>query len=1285
MSDGSCGRDFLEEYKTKWLLLSGWGVGSKDGYCRSFDHEASGTIFTEGLGIVLLKRLSDAIKDNDNIYAVIKSSFVNNDGSDKVGYTAPSVKGQMMCIKGAHKLAGISGDEISYVEAHGSATILGDPIEVRALNEAFGVDSRKFCAIGSIKTNIGHTGVAAGIAGLIKTTLSLHHKKIPPLINYSIANPAIEFGKGPFYINKDLINWPDNKKTDRLKAGVSSFGIGGTNVHMILEETPIIEKLPQKNNYKILKVSAKTKESLVRNVEDLKKFISEYPELNLNDLCYTLQVGRQDFLFRKAIVFNDRNSLVNQLINYNDQKKCNVNQPEIVFMFSGQGTQYRNMGADLYRTETLFRMHMDQGFDLLKKLTGKCFKKVLYQEQGTSDEINNTQFTQPLIFIFEYALCKLLMSFGISPDYILGHSLGEYAAACIGEVFDFEQAVAIVVKRAEVMGRLPVGGMLSANMNKQVAASFAVNGIKIAAVNSATQVVFSGSVEDIGILRQKLNSIGIPNILLNVSHAFHSAEHSPNLEDFNIEFENVKLHKSKFRYISGISDSRFLDTELTSADYWASHLTTEVDFEKCIAKVFSIKGRKLFIEIGAGNILTNLVKDNAPAEVEYNVTNLVRPSNFMTDDSKYFSRKIADLWELGIEIDWQSQDNTGLYKTSLPTYSFEENKFPTEVSLSSNDLFFDKLGEKEIGAKVYFPIWAQDRTFSPNLTQGSKIYLFFSVNNKLIQKAIESLRLKNRVIEVIVGETFKQKSSDEISINPVSVEDYEKLHFFLQENYINISDVIYSWPILAKEFELEVKNGNQSLDFTYFNVVKLLQAFANESIISFKSLYIVTDRLHRILESEAIYSQQSMVLGILNSLPQEYDVLCSNIDLDLSKRFLGSDLQAFLRIIEDSKVQKIIGIRNGCKWIRSFQPIEINPSKEISLIRKGSTILITGGLGSVGYNIARDLIYSFGAQIIIIGRTDLESEGVDSKFRSIYLDRLKYLKRMNPNTEYVTADISTKGELEKVVEGLHTKVNAVIHSAGEVGHKYFELIEDIGFSNSEKLFLPKIQGIHNIYDVFKDKNLDFCLIISSLSAVLGGISHSSYSSANAYMEYFMLEKCRTLKNWKCIGFDRISFKPNELEIEKGDEFLNSYKISLQFEEISVLHECTNGIINENFKLDITKSETGDDFILKGIVRVKRPEQISTYVEPQSVVEIELIKTIENLFGFQGIGIEDNFFDLGGDSLKAMVLLRQITKQFGIKFSLKDLFEFKNVKEISIQIEGLTSSYTRSNKKTLRIS
>ncbi|NOQ25782.1 MAG: amino acid adenylation domain-containing protein, partial [Bacteroidales bacterium] len=669
--------------KRGYLYADGM-IHSRDGHCCPFDAKSSGTIAGEGAGVVVLKMLKNAIKDGDNIWAIIKGAGINNDGSDKVGYSAPSVNGQFKAIIRAQKWAKLEPKSISFIEAHGTATELGDPIEVEALNRVFGKSEQKYCAIGSVKSNIGHLDSAAGVAGFIKTVLAIKNKQIPPSINFTTPNPKINFHDTPFYVNTELKDWKNDDYP--LRAGVSSFGIGGTNVHVVLEEAPETEPTSESRDYQLILLSAKTKTALENNTETIKEYIKNNEEIS--DIAFTLQKGRAHFSYRKMIVCNSKyvaNDFVipNKFVRNESHLEKNIKNT-LVFMFSGQGSQYKYMCKDLYQKEILFRKELRKCFDIVDHKFGINLEPIVFSNENldASLDINNTEYTQPILFIIEYALAKLLMHWGIVPDIMIGHSIGEYVAACISGVFSLEDALSLVVKRGKLMQKVPKGKMLSISISesklKPILRDF--KDISLAAVNSSEFCVVSGTEESLMLFKSFIEKEKYPNSIIHTSHAFHSYMMDNILDEFEKEVEKVKINSPKIPFISNYTGKRITDDEISKPGYWSNHLRHTVRFAEGIELILKNKN-VIFLEVGPGKVLSSLVGSNKQIGDGHKVINTVRHPKEQGNDLFHLLNGIGELWLNGLEINWGNfYQNEKRRKISLPTYSFDKIKYPVNVN-----------------------------------------------------------------------------------------------------------------------------------------------------------------------------------------------------------------------------------------------------------------------------------------------------------------------------------------------------------------------------------------------------------------------------------------------------------------------------------------------------------------------------------------------------------------------------------------------------------------------------
>jgi phthiocerol/phenolphthiocerol synthesis type-I polyketide synthase E len=653
---------------------------SKDGHCKAFDQDSSGTISGEGVGVVVLKRLADALSDRDHIYCVIRSTSVNNDGNLKVGYTAPSIIGQFNCIDDALKRAEVDPKAISYIETHGTGTKLGDAVEIEALNRAFNHDTSHQCRIGSLKTNFGHMDAAAGVAGLIKTALSLKKRMLPPSLHFNAPNPAINFKSGPFLVNARLREWTSDKP--RL-AGVSSFGIGGTNAHAILEEPPLPQQGSVPTVYQLLPFSAKTQTSLKELGNSLKGFLKENVELEMADLSYTLKTGRERHKFRNFIVATDVQEAIEELETVDPRKTFKEGkQGMIVFMFTGQGSQYYGMGRQVYLQYPYFKSIMDAGFELLKNETGVDYKDILgyNEEKGfTRDQINDTRYTQPLMFLLEYAFAKFLLKLGVEPSQMIGHSLGEYVAACISGVFTFEEGIRLVVKRAQLMSEVERGAMLSVQVSAKEAVAISSPDISVAAVNTENSCVISGSSVSIKAVEDILSTKEIPFSRLRTSYAYHSSMMDPILDAYESELKKVNFSYPTYSFISCTTGEPIRMEEAVSPTYWVKHLRDTVNFYKGLDLL--LKGENLtFVEIGSENVLLSFLRQNKHVHSGLTMASVLKHPTATKDDSYYLLKALGTLWSSGIDINWDEYySGLSRNRVSAPTYSFDKIVFPARV------------------------------------------------------------------------------------------------------------------------------------------------------------------------------------------------------------------------------------------------------------------------------------------------------------------------------------------------------------------------------------------------------------------------------------------------------------------------------------------------------------------------------------------------------------------------------------------------------------------------------
>ncbi len=659
---------------------------SADGTCRTFDAMARGTVFGHGVAIVLLKRLADAVADGDNILAVIKGTALNNDGSVKIGYAAPSVTAQADVIAMAQAAAGVDPETITYVEAHGTGTPLGDPIEVAALTQAFragGARRNGFCALGTAKTNIGHLDSAAGATGLIKTVLQLQHGMIPPLLHFSSPNPKIDFDNSPFFPAGKLLEW--KRGPEPRRAGVSAFGVGGTNAHVVVEEAPARPPAAPSRPCQLLVLSARTQTALDQMTANLAAHLEGNPEICLPDVAYTLQKGRRRFNCRRICVCDGAATAAAALRSGDPNRlpaaSASGKRPPVVFLFPGQGAQYVNMGRQLYDTEPVFREQLDLCAEILTPHLKLDLRPLLYPPPERKDEVQKqltqTGVAQPALFAIEYALARLWMSWGIQPAAMAGHSLGEYVAAVLAGVMSLEDGLAVLAARAQMMQSMPSGGMLSVRLPEIDLLPLLSGSLAIAVINSAKLAVVSGRHDELDALRARLEAKKVACKTLWTSHAFHSAMMDPIVEPFAHRVAEVKLSAAKIPIVSTLTGNWIEPLDWTQPDYWARQLRHTVRFADA-GEIFVKRPDHVLLEVGPGQTLSNLIQQRPDREKKQLVIASMPPIE-NTEEAEALMTALGRLWLADVAVDWD-----GFYsrerrsRIPLPTYPFERRRFWVE-------------------------------------------------------------------------------------------------------------------------------------------------------------------------------------------------------------------------------------------------------------------------------------------------------------------------------------------------------------------------------------------------------------------------------------------------------------------------------------------------------------------------------------------------------------------------------------------------------------------------------
>jgi amino acid adenylation domain-containing protein len=1291
-------------------------ISSPDGHCRTFDAGAMGTVGGDGLGVVVLKRLEDAIEDRDNIYAVIRGSAVNNDGRRKVGYTAPGAEGQTLVIRKAMQMAEVDAEEITCVETHGTATPLGDVTEVDALREAFDTGKKQFCALGSVKTNIGHLDTAAGVAGFIKTVLALKHRRIPPSLHFQTPNTAIDFDNSPFYVNTKLRDWRPDDQDKPLLAGVSSFGIGGTNAHVVLAEwrPGEGEAMDETSHrpFQLLLLSAKTPGALDQMTLNLHDYLKANPGLELADAAYTLQVGRQPFVYRRKVVCPGIPEALEALADPASRKVQsyhlaeNRESPHIMFVFPGLGSQYVDMGKALYRSEPVFREVMDRCFEILRPLLDYDIKEVLYPVEPSATghkSIHQADVSQLAVFAVEYALAELLISWGIRPRAMIGYSFGEYAAACVSGVFSLEDALKLLVRRGQLLEQAPGGAMLSVPLPiEEVKPLLAEEHPVGLAIDNGSSCVVSGGEEAVSAFEERMKAKKVLCMRLDARYAIHSTMMEPVLESFRQAAASITLKEPRIPYISTVTGRWIQPADAMSADYWARQMRHTVHFSNGI-RLLAEEGRGLFLEIGPGREVSALVKREL--EEDFHAVPMMGNDN----DARYLPDRLGQLWCRGALVDWEAyygHERKQRQRISLPTYPFEQQRYWRMVddlkagkSAGKGRGLMEHIGAGEAPSWYYIPTWKQKRLLKSPAPTEPEVWLVFTDGVGVGDALAEHLKADNRWVSRLITVSpasapgLEQLENEKYRSDPSRGADYEELFQELDKRSIVPRRVIHCWGITpGAENDDEIVTeafSRECLKLGFYSLLYLARAWGRRggkaSNVEFN---VIAGNMSGITGGEPLHPAKAAVLGPCLVIPQEYPgIACRAIDIDAVSWTQGRDNGLTAGLIDELTAAKderksLTAYRGGRRWIREIDPIHLEESNEThpALLRQNGVYLVTGGLGEIGYMIAQYLVQTVGARLVLTGRSEVPDKDKwgqllfmgdedDPEIRNI--EKLKQLEEDGGEVIYCSADVADSRQMQLAVNEAETQFGAlhgVVHAAGIITGDSFNLIENITDSDCQVQFRSKLHGLLALDKLLKDKAPDFVLLISSIASILGGLGDVAYTAANLFMDYFSLLHSREpAGSGRWISVNWTGAFPEDAVTAIG-RILSTPRL----ENVIFLPEKISDKPSAQSMKAKAARTTGDKGPVEDASLYSRPELSNPYMAPRNALEQQLTEIWQNFFGIEKIGVSDDLFDLGGDSLKAINIISIIHKELNVTVPIKEFFDNSTIEAVAQYISGAES-------------
>ncbi|MGC7096117.1 beta-ketoacyl synthase N-terminal-like domain-containing protein [Amycolatopsis lurida] len=1276
------------------------GVLSPDGHCRSFDADAKGTVPGSGVGVVVLRRLEDALEDGDVIHAIVRGSAMNNDGAAKVGYTAPGTRGQTQVITDAVSAAGVDVDTIGYVETHGAATPLGDPIEMTALADAFhalGAERGRPCAIGSLKSNIGHLDSAAGVAGFIKSVLMVKHGKVPPSLHFRAPNPNIDFASMPFYVNRELSDWPVSDGPRR--AGMSSFGIGGTNAHIVVEQPPPPRRRAPGEGERPILLSARTPAALERATDRLAEHLRAHPDLPLADVAGTLATGRRVHAHRRAVVAADTAGAAKALESRSPEVFTSAGPAgsrSVVFLFSGVGDQYVNLCSGLYRDEPVFRAELDRcaelfaphlGFDLRERLfdagaepAGELpadpFARLLQErEAGPLDE---TVVAQPLLFAVQYAMARLWMHYGVRPDALLGYSVGEYVAAAVAGVFSLADATWLVARRARHIGGLPGGAMLAVMSAADRVEPLLGDRLSLSAVDAPSLCVVGGPEDEVDALAERLRADGIASRRVPAEHAFHTWMMRPLEESLRADFDGVSLRAPEIPYLSNVTGQWVTPAEATDPGHWARHSVATVRFADQISAMWQLTA-PVVVELGPGRALGSLLVQHPDRADDGLVLATAPAAHDRADDRAVLLEALSRAWLAGVEVDWPKLHASGEWgRVSLPGYPFERNSYWLSARASAQAAPAVRATGRQADPADWFHLPNFSRALPPVAAADAA-----SGETWLVAGDAESIagevaaRSAARVIRVSWGEQFTDHGGDRYTLDPGELDGWLKL-------LRGLNGSVPGRVVFGVD--------DPQWDFTAFHgLVLLMRAWTECGLVDDVEIGVLSVSGLAVAGETEVRPERGMVAALCRVIGQELpQARCRFVDTAPAvwarqRERLLTNLHAEIVAGEDD----CVAYRGDTRWVRDLVPARLEATGATRL-REGGCYLISGGLGRIGAVIG-DLLATRGARIGVIRRSVVPSRDQWDDYLAkadpddsvaAEITTIRRLEAAGATVATASADVADDEAFAAAVSRLEQELgpfDGVFHVAGVVTAEGVVPLAEATPESAEPHLAAKARGVRVLAGVFAGRELDFVLLCSSIASVLGGIGFAAYAAANLYTELFAAGRSAAdgtpwtalaWEGWTVEGDDDTATTLREYLIDEDDAMGVLDRVLAGSLPAQLVN--STGDLRSRFDQWSGDGDEGEPAPRHGGGHA-RPELQTAYVAPATETEKLLAGVWAGLLGIDRVGVHDNFFELGGHSLLGTRVISRVLKELRVQVPLHTLLTSPTVAELAAAVAELQAA------------